>query len=70
MSKKKSPSSSTGTKFIIGFAAILLLGTGILALTKIPFDSGIGGGGGGDTPIVDNNGTPTAIIINETPIIF
>jgi len=70
MSKKKSPSSSTGTKFIIGFAAILLLGTGILALTKIPFDSGTGGGGGGDTPIVDNNGTPTAIIINETPIIF
>ena len=68
MSKKKSPSSSTGTKFIIGFAAILLLGTGILALTKIPFDSGTGGGG--DTPIVDNNGTPTAIIINETPIIF
>lgn len=69
MANKKTPSSSTGTKFIIGFAAILLLGTGILALTKIPFGSD-GGGGGGDTPIVDNNGTPTAIIINETPIIF
>lgn len=69
MANKKTPSSSTGTKFIIGFATILLLGTGILALTKIPFGSD-GGGGGGDTPIVDNNGTPTAIIINETPIIF
>lgn len=69
MSKKKSPSLSTGNKIIVGVTTIILLGAGILAITKIPFGSG-NGGGGGDTPIIDNNGTPTAIIINETPIVF
>lgn len=66
MSRRKS--SKKGIIAII--MLVLIAGVGGFAYSKIS-ESNLGGGGaGGDTPIVDNNGTPTAIIINETPIVF
>lgn len=62
--------SSKKTILAILIFSVIAIG-GAVALSNINFDSPSGGGGvGGDPPIVDNNGTPTAIIINETPIVF
>ena len=67
MSRRK---SSKKTILAILIFSVIAIG-GAVALSNINFDSPGGGGvGGGDTPIVDNNGTPTALIINETPIVF
>lgn len=66
MSRRKS-----SKKGIIAIIMLLLIaGVGGFAYSKISEFNPGGGGTGGDTPIVDNNGTPTAIIINETPIVF
>ena len=67
MSRRK---SSKKTILAILIFSVIAIG-GAVALSNINFDSPSGGGGGGgDIPIVDNNGTPTALIINETPIVF